>query len=467
MIDLLIKDTTIVTVNAKREILYHAAIAIDQGRIVAIGESKLLEQRYAACKKTISAEEKAVFPGLINTHNHLFQTNLKGMGDDKVLKDWLTDMTFPSAAHLNPEDCYTGAMIGCLEGLHSGVTTQLDYMYPHPVDGLDEAVIQCFKDLKIRGIFGRGYMDTGECYGVQKAIMQTPEKIAADVRYLVEKYHNTENGRLQICLAPAAVWSNSPASWEMTKKLYDELKINLTVHISETPFDREASEKLHGMPDIDVLESYGLMGPRTLMVHCVYLTDRDIRMCKVFDAKISHNPASNMYLSSGVAPIPKLNMAGVDVSLATDGAGSNNSNDMIEILKLAALLQKVHHKDPTVMTAEKVLEMATIEGAKAVGLENEIGSLEVGKKADLFIFNPELNFKAIPMHHPVSTLVYSASMQNVETVVIDGNIIMENSKVLLVDELAMAKRCRLQADDLAKRAGTLGLKTRVWKSLAY
>ncbi len=466
MIRLLIKNTTIVTVNPEREVLYDAAIAIDKDRIIDIGDSAVLEAKYQA-EKVIDGEGKAVFPGMINTHNHLFQTNLKGMGDDKALKDWLSDMTFPSASHLMPEDCYTGAIIGCLEGIRSGVTTQLDYMYPHPCDGLDEAVLQAFKDLKIRGIFGRGFMDAGQQLGVRNEITQPVEKIEKEIRRIYKEYHNSENGRIQVWMAPAAPWSASPEAFEMMKRLYDELGISLTVHVAETPFDRNATEAQHGLNDTEVLVKYGLMGPKTLLVHCVYLTDRDIRMIKYFDAKISHNPASNMYLSSGVAPIPKLNMAGIDVSLGVDGAASNNSNDMIETLKLTALMQKVHHTDPTIITAEKVLEMATIEGARAVGLDKEIGSLEPGKKADLFIFNPELNPKAIPMHNPVSTLVYSSSMQNVETMIIDGNIIMENSVITVIDEKAALKRCRQQADDLSKRAGTWGLKKRPWKSLAY
>lgn len=466
MLDLLIKHATIVTVNKKRETLYDAALAIQEDRIVDIGATAALEGKYPEVKKVIDATGKAVFPGLINTHNHLFQTNFKGMGDDKVLKDWLTDMTYPGSKSLTPEDCYTGAMIGCIEGIRSGVTTQLDYMYPHPREGLDDAVIDVFRDLKIRGIFGRGYMDCGEEFGICPEIMQSAEKIEADIRRLYAQYHNSENGRIKVWMAPAIPWGMTVDCLKMTKRLYDE-GIDMTIHTSETMFDRESTMKLHGMWDTDILVHYGLLGPRTLLVHCVQLTDRDIRMIKYHDAKISHNPNSNMYLSSGVAPIPALNMAGVDVSLGTDGAASNNSNDMIEILKATALLQKVYHRDPTIITADKVMEMATIEGARCIGMADEIGSLEVGKKADLFIFNPERNIKAIPMHNPVSTLVYSSGMENVETSIIDGNIIMEDGVLTTVDEPSMIKRCRKQADDLAERAGTTRLKTRAWKNLAY
>ncbi|MEL7610411.1 MAG: amidohydrolase [Bacillota bacterium] len=467
MIDILITNATIVTVNPKREILYDAALAIRDGRILELGDTAALVGKYPDVKKTIDATGKAVFPGMINTHNHLFQTNLKGMGDDKVLKDWLTDVPYPNGSVLIPEDCYTGAMIGCIEGIRSGITTQLDYMYPHPVDGVDDAVIKAFIELGIRGIFGRGYMDCGEQFGIRREIMQSWQVIERDIRRLHTEYQGKENGRISIWTAPAIPWGMTVECLKMTKRLYDELDMPMTIHTAETMFDRESTIALHGVDDMDILVQYGLLGPKTLLVHCVQLTDRDLRMIKYYGAKVSHNPNSNMYLSSGVAPIPKMNMAGIDVSLGTDGAASNNSNDMLEILKSTALLQKVTHRDPTILTADKVFEMATIEGARCVGMENEIGSLEAGKKADLFIFNPERNIKAIPMHHPVSTLVYSSTMENVETLMVDGNILMEDGVLTMLDEKAMIKRCRAQADELSKRANTLHLKKRPWKSLAY
>ncbi len=467
MIDLLIRNGTVVTVNDKREILYETTLAIDGGRILDIGPTEVLDKRYPEAVRVVDATGKAVFPGLINTHNHLFQTLYKGLGDDKVLADWLKDMTFPSSVHLTPEDCYIGGMIGTVEGIRSGVTTQLDYMYPHPAEALSDGVIKAFRELGVRGILGRGYMDTGEKFGVQPGIMQDVKTIEKDIRRLALEYHNKDDGRLKVWLAPAAVWSNSRQSLEMTRDLAREIGTGISIHISETPFDRAASEELHGAVDIDVMEQLGIMGPDFLMVHCVYLSPRDIRMAKLFDAKVSHNPVSNMYLSSGVPPIPALNVAGISVGLGTDGAGSNNSNDMIELLKMTALMQKVHHKDPTIMTAEKVLEMATIEGARAVGLDNEIGSLEPGKKADLFLFNPSLDMKAVPMHHPVSTLVYSSSNRNVETVLVDGRFLLDHGVLTGTDEQGLARRGQEVADDLSRRAGTFHLKKRAWRSLAY
>lgn len=464
---LLIDNVIIVTVNKDREILENHTLVIEGSRIKDIGPSDIIKRKYEDIEKKIDGCGKIIFPGLINTHNHLFQTLLKGLGDDLVLSDWLKRMTFPSAAHLEPEDTYDAAMLGCVEGIHSGTTTMLDYMYPHPVEELSDGVIRAFRELKIRGIFGRGMMNTGEKYGTHKAITQEINTIEKDCYRLFDKYHGSENNRIKIWLAPAAVWSNSEELLKLTWRITNEYNSGYTVHVSETPFDREASMGTHGLYDMNVLEKLEIVGPNVLMVHCVYLTDRDIRMAKHYDMKVSHNTVSNMYLSSGVAPVPRMIESGITVGLGTDGPASNNSQDMIELLKFTALLHKVSTKDPTVITSEKVLEMATIDGAKAIGMEDEIGSIEIGKKADFFIYNPSLSPKSIPMHHPVSTLVYSGTHACVETVVIDGNIILENGVLLTADEQAIIEIGQKSADSLAERAGTTGNKRRVWTSLAF
>lgn len=467
MIDTLITNATIVTINNNREILNNGALAIKGDRIIDIGSSEVLTKKYRDAQKIIDATGKAIFPGLINTHNHLFQSLLKGLGDDRALADWLVQVMFPSAAKLTPEEAYYGAMLGCIDGIHSGTTTVMDYMHAHPGPGLADGVIKAFQELGIRGVLGRGYMDNGAEFGTPKAIMQDIKTIEADCVRLLDSYHNSNNGRIKIWVAPAAVWLSTKESLLMSKRLADTYQTGIAIHVSETPFDREASKVLHGNWDIDILAELDIIGPNVLMVHCVHLTPHDIRMTKYFDAKVSHNPVSNMYLSSGVAPIPRLVEAGVTVGIATDGAASNNSNDMLEVLKFAALMQKVHHLDPTIITAEKVLEMATIDGARALGLENEVGSLEVGKKADLFIFNPALSAKAVPMHNPVSTLVYSSSPVNVEMVIIDGSIVLEDGEIKTVKEKNLLAKIQEIADRLSVKAGTNAFKNRTWRSLAY
>ncbi len=464
-IDLLIKNGTIVTVNEEKEVLKNHSLAINNNKIYDIGPNNELINKYNKVNKTINAEGKIIFPGLINTHNHLFQTLLKGLGDDMVLSDWFANMTAPSAIHLRPKDVYSGARLGIAEAIHSGTTTMFDYMYPQPQPKLTDEIVAAYKDFKIRGIVGRGMMNTGKQFGTPTEIMQSTQDIINDVERLVDKYHGKDN--IKIWVAPAALWSSSE---QLLKKLWALVKrynIGLSVHISETPFDRKAAEKLHGLPDAELLEKFNMVGSNVLMVHCVHLTERDLRMAQYYDMKVSHNPVSNMYLASGVAPIPRMIESGIDVGLATDGAASNNSQNMIEVLKFTALLQKVNSMDPTILTAEKVLEMATIGGARTLGMEKEIGSIEIDKKADIFIYNPALTAQSTPMHNPVSTLVYSGSQVGVETVVIDGNIIMEKGKILPVDEKEVIKEGQNIADDLSKRAHTGDKKNRKWRSIAF
>ena len=352
-----------------------------------------------------------------------------------------------------------------IEGLHSGVTTTFDYMYPHPVGtfNLDDGIIKGMMKLGVRSFLGRGCVDTGVEFGVYPAMIEKVPDIEKSIRNLYEKYNNAAKGKIKIALAPAAIWSNSGESLAMLKKLSNELDLLISIHISETNFDRASSKKLHGKDEIELLEELGLLNEKLIMVHCVELTNEDIRKIKASGATVSHNPVSNMYLSSGVAPIPLLNQEGIMVGLGVDGAASNNSNDFIELLKMTALLQKVHHRNPTIMTADKVLEMATIEGARSLGIDDIVGSLEPGKKADLFIFNPKLDFKAVPMHNPVSTLIYSSGNKNVETVFVDGEIVLENGKVVNVAEDEVADNIQRVADELSMKAGTYKLKRRPWK----
>lgn len=460
MIDILILNATVVTVNNKKEIIENGGVAISGGRIVDVGCADTLKDRYSGIK-VVDGNGKIIFPGLVNTHNHSYQSLLKGLGVDMVLSDWFTKMALPGVAALDQKSAYYGSMLCYVEGIRSGTTTMVD-MFPHSDIEVCESVMKAFGDAGLRGIFARSYIDSGENFGIPPKTSDYIEKIEKDVRYLIEKYHGSYDGKLQLCLAPSQVWCNSPESLKMTKRLADEYKLGVTIHISETQFDRDSSAAYHGLSEMDTLKKYGLLGPKLLMVHCVLLNSQEVLLSKEFDVNISYNPVCNMYLSSGVAPIPFYLENGLTVGLATEGAGCNNSNDMIETLKFAVLLQKSQSRNPTVLTAEKALEMATIDGAKALGLENEIGSIEIGKKADLFIFNPMAAIKAVPLHDPVSTLVYSSSGANVETVIIDGKIVLENGLINFADENVIIKKSQQLADKLVEDANIGHLQKRPW-----
>lgn len=449
MIDLLIENAQIVTLRGE-EILRNSSIAIRDTRIVDIGDTPTLAARHKNPKRTIDATGKVLFPGFVNNHNHLFQTLIKGLGDDMVIADWLKHIAYPLAGRITPQDAYHAAKIGLMESIHSGVTTTVDYMYAHPVPLISDAVIRAMQDLGTRAIYARGFVSAGEAYGIQPAMMETPEEVIADFRRLVETYEKPSHGKLRIWMAPSTPWANTP---EMLKKTWEECcksGAGYTVHISETENPRNRAKELHEVIDTKALEKYGILGKNVLLVHCVAVDEEDLELFRRHDVRISHNPVCNMYLASGVAPVPRMLELGITVGLGLDGAASNNSQDMIETLKTTALLHKVSTRNPKIISAWKVLELATIDSARSIGMEEEIGSLEIGKKADLFIFNPALTAKSTPMHNPVSTLVYSSSASNIETVIIDGAVILENGSILGMDEEAYLKEVQESSLRLAR-----------------
>lgn len=468
------RHAIIVTVNPERDVYFDGAIVVDGEKISDVGSDEsviasmfvkgMLDEEgkpVVEGVEVINCEGKALFPGFISTHNHLYQSLLKGLGDDMVLSEWLETMTFPASSYITPEDTYYAAMIGLLDGIHSGITTQLDYMYPHPIGALTDPIIEAFLELGVRGVLARGGMDTGSEFGVDSRIMQKPEGVEKDLVRLFEKYHLKYGDQMRIWTAPAALWSNTEEMLEMLWEITQHFKTGFSCHISETPFDRESVCKKHGMGELEFLERKNMTGPNVMLVHSVYLTPEDIDKAAYYNMSVSHNTASNMYLSSGVAPVPTMLEKGVTVSLGLDGAASNNGQDMLELMKLTALLHKVDSLDPTIISAEKVLEMATIEGARSLGMGDKIGSLESGKYADIVVFNPNLAAKAVPMHNPVSTLVYSSTEINIEQVLISGkNVLLDGVVQTISDEPKILAEAQKVAEGLASRAGITNRRER-------
>lgn len=457
----LLTHATVVTMNPNRDVLEDAAIYIQDDRIRAIDTTETLLSRYPDAE-VMDCGDRVIIPGMVNTHTHLFQTLLKGLGDDRVLKDWFCGMTGPSATQLTAEDCYAAARHGCVEAIKSGTTTLVDFMYAHPRGQLTEAVIQAFQEIGIRGIVARGYLTLGEEFGVPPSLIEPIDTALSDACQLIEKY-NQPGARVQVGLAPCMIWSVDQDTLDKTRKLASDLKALITIHIAETPFEIENSMQRFGMPDLQYLQQIGFLGPDVLAVHCVYCESQDIDILRQHQVKVSHNPCSNMYLASGFAPIPEMLLQGVTVSLACDGPASNNNSNMIHTLKFGALIHKGYHRDPTIITAEKVLEMATIDGARALGLDHEIGSIEPGKKADLVILKLD-NVFVTPVHAPVSSLVYSALGNEPETVLVDGHVVMSDRQMVTVSEEEVMRESQKAADNLAKRAGTDRFKRRPWRS---
>lgn len=446
--DLLIRNATIVTMNEAREILYDSAIAITGDKFTEIGATKDLEAKYNAAK-IIDAKGKFVFPGLINTHSHLFQVLLKGLGRDKVLFDWLDSSVRRAIWQIDEECVYYAALVGCIENIRSGSTTVLDYMYCHGKPGLDDMVIKAFEDIGIRGILGRAFTNTStlpaDC---PCELNENEEMFFAEVERLAGIYQ--DHPKISIAIAPGIIWDVSEEGFKTIRSLADKHGLLITMHTVETEDDDEYCLANRGMRTIPYLEKIGLLGPDYISVHSVHMQPEDIAIYKKLDVKVSHNPVSNMILASGVAPVPEFLRQGITVSLATDGAASNDTQDMMEVLKMTALMHKLHTRDAAVVSANQVVEMATLGGAKTIGREEELGSIAPGKKADLFIYNP-ITAKSIPVADPISTLIYSSGQSNVETTIIGGEVVLEEGRILKVDEREVLHKLQEVAASLRER----------------
>jgi 5-methylthioadenosine/S-adenosylhomocysteine deaminase len=333
-------------------------------------------------------------------------------------------------------------------------------MYVHPQPGLITSVVDAFHMTGMRGFVCRGFISDGVQYGIPEALIERPVVALADAKEQIRRY-NKPGGRVQVGLAPNMIWAVNEEGYRETRKLADEEHVLITTHVAETDFELETSAANYGMNDTQFLSEIGFLGSDVIAVHCVHCKTDDIAIMRKHDTKVSHNPCSNMYLASGCAPIPEMLAAGVTVGLASDGPASSNNHSLFQAMKFAALQQKGVHQDATIITAEKVLEMATIGGARAVGLEKEIGSIEVGKKADIAVVDYNNAFMT-PIHHPVSAIVYSALGHEVTSVMIDGRFVMRDGVVGSVDEAAVRKQAQLSADALTKRAGTDASKHRPW-----
>ena len=300
------------------------------------------------------------------------------------------------------------AVVGCIENMRSGVTTVLDYMYAHGSQtGLDDAVVQAFDETGIRGILGRTHTKTNNfAKGSECPINETEDMFFQDVERLAKELQGHE--RITLALAPGIVWDLGEEGFRKVRQYADRYGFRITMHLDETEDDDKYSLEKYGVNTVELLDRNGFLGEDFIGVHLVHLDEKSLDILQKRRVKVSHNPVSNMVVASGVAPIPELKRRGLDIGLGTDGAAANDTQNMLEVIKTTAILHKCIHRDATLFPAIDVLKMATIEGARVVGREEEIGSLEVGKKADFFLFNPK-NVACVPIADPIASLVYSAN----------------------------------------------------------
>ena len=457
--DLLLIHGTVVTQDDQRRVIQDGAVAIRGDRIAAVGTTADLTARYEP-GETIDVAGAAILPGLVDTHTHLFQVSVKGLGEDMPVQDWVRAVTAPTAIHIQPDEMYLFALTGCLEHIRSGVTTLVDMSYAAHTFALHEANIRAIGDSGLRGRYSTIISDFGEAYGVLPALIHPIEHFLAEYAELLRRY--PAGDRMGIWLAIGAPWTVTDRGLRETRAFADRTGTPLVMHILENDVDNVLCRERNGMNIVPYLAETGFLGPDLLAIHCVAVDERDIEVFAQYGVKVSYNPVSNMYLGSGIPPMMRMAAAGLTISIGVDGAGSNNSQDMIESLKFAALLQKVAARDASVVDAQTILDWATLGGARVLGLEHEIGSLEAGKKADLFVLAAR-SPKIVPAHDPVASLVYSAGEGDVTMTIADGKVLMRDGVIRGVDEQDVLARCQAAALHLADRCGSNHRVTRMWR----
>ncbi|UCC27999.1 MAG: amidohydrolase [Candidatus Bathyarchaeota archaeon] len=415
------------------EIIQKGFIAITDGKISHIG--KATKALSVQAKRTLNGQGKVALPGLVNCHTHVAMTLFRGIAEDRPFDEWWEKTIWPLEQKLERSHIYNGALLGCLEMIKSGTTCFSD-MYFH-----EDAIAEAVQKSGLRAVLASGIIEAGN--------RDQGRRMLDEAVTIAQRFQGSANGRINIRLGPHTVYTCSPELLKEVRKAASKLKIGLHIHLAESMSMKEAVKANFGLTETELLEEIDFLDSDVLVAHCIHLSKEDRQTLKKHDVKVAYNPVANMKLASGVPKIWDLSKQGVTVGIGTDGAACNNSFDMFESMKFAALLQKTLFRDPAVLPAEKVLRMATIEGAKALGIESTVGSLEVDKKADLILVDFEKPHLT-PTHDFYANLVYSAHGSDVDTVIVDGEILMENRKVKSLDEPQVMKRAQENAYGLIK-----------------
>jgi 5-methylthioadenosine/S-adenosylhomocysteine deaminase len=437
-VDLLVLNGTLVTMDKDRRIIQDAGIAVEHGRIVAVGSSADIVKMYSAPAR-VDATGKIVIPGLINGHTHIPMTLFRGLADDLDLQEWLTKYIFPAEAkNVTEEFVRAGTRLGLAEMIRGGTTTYCDMYY------FEDAIADETAKAGVRGVLGETVID------FPVADNKTNAEAMAYVERFVKKWQGNE--LIVPAIAPHAPYTVSEEHLKTIRAFSDRTGAPIVTHISETKREVDDSLKAKGASPVDYLSRIGFLNNRVIAAHMVWPSDGEIEILKRDGVGVVHNPQSNMKLASGVAPVPKMMAEGLRVGLGTDGAASNNDLSMWEEMDTAAKLHKLISGDPKVMSAEQAFELATIGGARALHLEKEIGSIEKGKRADIVLVNRDA-LNQIPLYNVYSDLVYATKASDVETVIINGRVVMRDRRLLTLDEAAIKEGARVFREKVIKSLG--------------
>lgn len=427
-VDLILSGGTVVTMDAARTIYADGSVAVRGDTIVAVGPRAEIEAKYKSAQ-TIDARGRLVLPGFINGHTHVPMTLFRGLRDDVTLNDWLYKYIFPAEAkNVNEDFVRWGTRLAAAEQIRAGVTTFADMYY------FENAVAEETKAAGMRGVLGETFID-----------FPAPDnKSEAEMLAYTEKFLQRWQGDplIHAAVAPHSIYTCSKKTLQDAAALARKYHAPILIHVAEMKKEWDDSEKQNGMSPVAYLNNIGVLAPDVVAAHCIFVDATDRQVLAEHGVGCVHNPSSNMMIASGVAPVPEERAAGINVGLGTDGpAGSNNDLDLMEEIDLAAKLAKITKMDPRALSAKDVVAMATIDGARAIHMEKEIGSLEVGKKADAILISLD-EPNAVPMYDVYSQIAYSLKGSDVETVVIGGRVVMRDRKLLTIDEPRVLEKAR-------------------------
>jgi 5-methylthioadenosine/S-adenosylhomocysteine deaminase len=430
--DLVVAGGTVVTMDPSHRVLENGIVVMKQGDTIFAVEASTpaaVNKYMHEAKQLIDAKGKLVLPGFINGHTHAPMTLLRGLKDDVTLEEWLSKSIFPAEAkNVNEEFVRWGTRLALAEQIRGGVTTFADMYY------FEDAVAEETKTAGVRGVLGETTLDFPAPDNKNNdAMLEYTEKF-------LRRWQG--DGLIHAAAAPHSMYTCSEKTLQDTAALARRYNAPILIHVGETRKELNDSREKHGTTPVQYLDKLGILGPEVLAAHCIFVDETDRKILAQRHVGCVHNPSSNMMLASGVAPVIEERAAGIAVGLGTDGpAGSNNDLNLMEEMDLAAKLQKITKADPRALGAKAVVDMATIEGARALHMDKEIGSLEAGKKADLILIGLDAP-NAVPMYDVYAQLAYALKGSDVETVIIGGRVVMRDKKLLTVDEPAAIAKAK-------------------------